>query len=161
MPTRLGCRVLLVDPADRLLLLRIEDPGVVAIGGVPGPPTYWITVGGGLEPDESFEEAARREVFEETGIASFVLGPPIFDRELDLELYGVPTHVFERCFAAWTDQVVISFAGHTDLEQDVIKEHRWWDVAELSSRDAPPFFPEGLAALFRRTIELRPRDAAR
>jgi 8-oxo-dGTP diphosphatase len=151
----------LVDPADRLLLLRIEDPGVVAIGGVPGPPSYWITVGGGLEPDETFEQAGRREVLEETGIEAFELGPALVDRELDLELYGVPTHIFERCFAAWTDHVEISFAGHTELEQDVIKEHRWWELAELSSPDAPTYFPESLTELFQRTIDLRPPDVGR
>lgn len=52
-----GAGVLVVDEQNRLLLQRRSDDG---LWGIPG---------GGVEPGESVEEAAQREVREETGLA--------------------------------------------------------------------------------------------
>jgi ADP-ribose pyrophosphatase YjhB (NUDIX family) len=43
-----------------VLLFRHKDPSGTA---------FWATPGGGLEPGESFEQAARREALEELGVA--------------------------------------------------------------------------------------------
>src|SRR5512137_384211 len=51
-----GAAVLIVDEQGRLLLLKRSDSGCW------GPP------GGAVEPGEEVESAARREVFEETGV---------------------------------------------------------------------------------------------
>ena len=68
---RRAARVLVLDPADRLLLLRGADPAA------PGP-RFWWTVGGGLEPGESARAGAVRELHEETGLvvpAASLVGP--------------------------------------------------------------------------------------
>ncbi|MER5780210.1 NUDIX domain-containing protein [Streptomyces mobaraensis] len=55
---RRSARVILLD-GDELLLIKRTRPG-----GTP----YWVTVGGGVEPeDRTVEAAAHREVFEELG----------------------------------------------------------------------------------------------
>ncbi|MBO0838994.1 MAG: NUDIX domain-containing protein, partial [Actinobacteria bacterium] len=64
---RPAARVLLVDPADRVLLIRFVD-------GETGY-EWWATPGGGLLDQEGHEEAALREVFEETGLRDLSLGP--------------------------------------------------------------------------------------
>ncbi|HEV8632931.1 MAG TPA: NUDIX hydrolase [Chloroflexota bacterium] len=51
-----GANVLVLDGAGRVLLQRRRDTG------------EWGVIGGGLELDETVEEAARREVREETGL---------------------------------------------------------------------------------------------
>jgi 8-oxo-dGTP pyrophosphatase MutT (NUDIX family) len=51
-----GAEVLVFDPQGRLLLQRRSDTG------------DWAIPGGMMEPGESFEETARREVKEETGL---------------------------------------------------------------------------------------------
>ena len=58
---RLTARVLLLDPEGRILLMRGRLPGD------PEAPRVWFTVGGGIEPGESAEAAAAREIVEETG----------------------------------------------------------------------------------------------
>ncbi len=67
---RSAARVLLIDPADRVLLLSGTDPEISS--------HWWHTPGGGVEPGESPRSTAARELAEETGIAlsaDELLGP--------------------------------------------------------------------------------------
>lgn len=56
--TRRSARAILLDGPDLLLIKRTR----------PGQAPYWVTIGGGVEPeDSSLEDAVRREVLEEIG----------------------------------------------------------------------------------------------
>lgn len=56
--TRRSARAVLIDGSDLLLIMRTR----------PGQAPYWVTIGGGTEPeDASLEDAVRREVLEEIG----------------------------------------------------------------------------------------------
>ena len=60
-----GTNVLVLDASDRLLLMRRADTG------------EWGLPGGFMEPGETLEETARREVLEETGLT---IGEMVFIR---------------------------------------------------------------------------------
>ena len=53
LPVRLAARVVLLDPDDRVLLMRYDD----------GPPngSHWTTPGGGLNEGEDYPDDALRE----------------------------------------------------------------------------------------------------
>ena len=55
---RPAARAIVLDPDDRILLVRFEFPDG----------TFWATPGGGIEPGETPEEAVRRELAEEAGL---------------------------------------------------------------------------------------------
>src|SRR5688500_17162737 len=69
---RRAVRVLLLDEADRVLLIQDSDLGL-------DPVTHWwSTPGGGVDPGEGDVEAAVRELREETGLvvgAGDLVGP--------------------------------------------------------------------------------------
>lgn len=56
-----GASVIVTDEAGRILLERRSDNGC------------WDYMGGAVEPDESVEDAVRRELFEETGLRAGAL----------------------------------------------------------------------------------------
>lgn len=147
---------MLLDPDDRLLLLRVIDGGEIVIGGRPAPRTYWITPGGGREPGETAEHNVRREVEEETGLLDISLGTRLYDRESDFSFFGEDLHALERYFAGWTDVTEVSFAGHEPHERTGIVEHRWWTRAELEADTGLVWFPENLLDLYAEACRLRP-----
>ena len=153
---RESCRVVVLDPEDRLLLLRVVDTGEIVIGGRPSPRTYWITPGGGCEADESFVDTALREVREETGLAAVCLGPTLHVREADFTYFGEDLRSREHYFAGWTEEVAVSFDGHEPHEVSGIVEHRWWTRAELEADPSLVWFPENLLELYGEAVRLRP-----
>jgi 8-oxo-dGTP pyrophosphatase MutT (NUDIX family) len=120
-------RVLVVDARGRLLLLLIEDAKA-------RDARFWITPGGGLDPGESFEAGAARELWEETGIVA-PLGPCVWRRRR-LVMYDGRTYDFdERFFVVRVDSATVSSEHVTDWERRVLTGYRWWSLEELMATD--------------------------
>ncbi|HEX7405366.1 MAG TPA: NUDIX domain-containing protein [Candidatus Nanopelagicaceae bacterium] len=132
-------RVLLLDEIDRVLLFRGEDPLTPTI-------RYWFPAGGGIEPGESPADAARREVWEETGLVDFELGPHIWNRRHVFTFYGANQDVRELWFFARVHSFEIDTSRFTQMERDVVKEHKWWTQSELASTN-DVLTPRALASL--------------
>ena len=137
-------RVLLVDPAGRVLLLHGIDPGR------PGT-HWWFTAGGGLDDGETTPDAAARELFEELGlrVAPADLGEPVWSEvtefEFDTRHYRQSQDFFLLRVPGWQ----VDTAGMDAEEQLTIIGHRWWSAAEIEATDEL-IFPAGLADLLRR-----------
>jgi len=119
--------VLVFDAQDRLLLLRIEDPRA-------RDPCFWMTPGGGIDPGETFEDGAARELWEETGITAPV-GPPIWSRRRLGTFDGRAYDLDERFFVVRVDTATIVAVNFTEEEREVLTGYRWWSLEELL---APP-----------------------
>lgn len=132
-------RVVLLDSADRVLLMKGRLPGASADEGA------WFTVGGGVEAGESYLEAAAREIREETGILDFTLGPVVWVREGVLRL-PQPTLMTEQYVVARCQGVEPDRAGWNAIERELIDDIRWWTHQELITTP-DRVFPPGLAQL--------------
>jgi 8-oxo-dGTP pyrophosphatase MutT (NUDIX family) len=119
--------VLVLDSRDRILLLRIEDPSLDI-------PRLWITPGGGVDPGETFEEGARRELWEETGIKA-PLGPCVWSRRRIVTFSGRSYDFDERFFVVQVSSDAVDPGNQTALEQEVVTGHRWWTLDELTQTD--------------------------
>lgn len=148
-------RLLVIDPRDRILLLRVYEPRFTN-------PIFWITPGGGLDPGETFEQAALRELWEETGIVA-PLGPCVWLRHHTVRLMGDgPLMALEeRYFVVRLDEAdaALTLANGTEWERTAVTEHRWLsvdDLGRLEERYAPRCLLDVLPPILARTYPAEP-----
>jgi 8-oxo-dGTP diphosphatase len=144
MRRRPAAKLIVLDPQARVLLFRFYFDGGTLVGE-----NCWAAPGGGVDPGESFEEAARRELLEETGIAAAISGPPILERKFVLQMPdGERVAAEERYFLLQVENSDIDTSRWNDLERQVIAEHRWWSLEDLSATHET-VFPENLVKILR------------
>ena len=140
---RPAARVLCLDPAGRVLLLRWRDPADHRV--------FWEPPGGGLEPGESPIAAARRELQEETGLPGEAVleCSVVVQRDFrwnGLLFQGPETFFLGRAAAA----EVPGAQGLTDGEAGALLGYGWFTREELAACPEPlepPELPAILAEL--------------
>jgi 8-oxo-dGTP pyrophosphatase MutT (NUDIX family) len=141
-------RVVLLDPEDRILLLHGHEPDNPA-------DDWWFTPGGGLEGDETREEAALRELTEETGITEVELGPVLWRRSCSFPFAGRRWDQDEWYYLARTDTTETRATGLTELERRSVAGARWWTCQELTQAHET-VYPTRLAELLRKVLDEGP-----
>ncbi len=141
LTARPASRILLVDGMGRVLLFRFD---------VDDRPPFWCTPGGAVDPGESYYDAARRELLEETGIDADP-GEEIARRQVEfVTIEGVPVFADERYFFIRVDDDAIDTARHTELEQRVMTRWHWFTPDEIANHPER-IYPEDLIELLQAT----------
>ena len=150
---RASVKLLLLDERDRVLLVHAADPRTGR--------RSWYPVGGGVDDGESLVDAARREAYEETGLAGLPHGVHVWTREHTYRFDGRTVEVHED----WLLHRVTHFdpapAQLSDYEARTVLGLRWWSAEDLRSTGEtvfPPTLGDLLAALLRDGIPLEPVD---
>lgn len=147
MRIRNTARIVLLDARDRMLLARYEEL-VPADPRLTGPMSFWVPPGGGVIDGESFEDAIRREIEEETGM-ELATGhlPWIWTRDHQLMHEGELKHFHERYFVLRVDP---PDRLHNRTDEPIL-DMRWWSLSEIE-RSNETIFPQRLAALLGRVL---------
>ncbi len=139
---------MLLDPIGRILLMKGRLPSD------PGAPGAWFTVGGGIEPGESLEAAALREIREETGFTDARLGPVLWEAEtIRHDRAARPVLIRETFIAAACAGGEPDRGGWRALERAFVDDIRWWTLPDLAAC-AEPVFPGDLAARLAAVLRL-------
>ncbi|MER5184646.1 NUDIX domain-containing protein [Streptomyces sp. NPDC002896] len=140
---RRSARVVLVDEANRVLLLKWPvDPDE------PGSGYCWFTPGGGVEDGETLAEAAARELREETGLSvkPEALGPQVAETSGYADLGWAEGIFCDTFFHLRVTAHRVDVSGQEAHERRYQAGHRWWTLDELAdTREA--VYPFGLAEL--------------
>ena len=132
-------RLLVLDEDDRLLLMMTKAPDTSGAA-------RWITPGGGVDPGESHEEAAVRELHEETGQVVAEVGPVVRVDDFEVPWDAADhTHGHAEFFVVRLPHFEVVDDDWTDDERVDILESRWFSLDELEST-TDPVEPVDLAA---------------
>lgn len=142
---RPAARILLVNRDGHVLMFRFTPADRAPI---------WCTPGGAVDPGESYEAAARRELWEEVGL-DIDCGTEVAQRTVDFRTFeGVDVTADERYFRVDIDTCEVSAGALTALEQRVLDRHHWFSAADLA--DWPEtLYPQDLAAMLAATEPVR------
>jgi ADP-ribose pyrophosphatase YjhB (NUDIX family) len=145
---RATARVLVLDGDDNLFLIHTAGE-VLGIG----LESVWLPPGGGVEPGESHEEAALRELREEVALREVALGPCVWVRTFPFERRGVRYEKRERFYICRVARFEID--ATPDLDREGVLGYRWWSVDEI---EASPevFVPRALGRLLRTLLSDEP-----
>jgi 8-oxo-dGTP pyrophosphatase MutT (NUDIX family) len=139
---RPSSRLLIIDVQSRVLLFKFEHTQ----GPLAGQ-RFWATPGGGLDPGETYEQAACREMFEETGL---IIGDPGAQIARRIATFQTPdgdtVQADERYFLIRANNLQLSDERWTELEHEVMTEARWWSLTHLRSTEEQ-IWPENLTDL--------------
>ena len=129
---RLAARVVLVDDQDRVLLIEGHDPAR------PEKGWYWFTVGGGVDDGETPEEAALREVREETGLALSAeqLGAVVREDVIEFAFEHWKLRQRQFFFLVRVPTFEPDASGWIDVEVRAQRGMRWWTLDELRRTDS-------------------------
>jgi len=158
MRIRPTARVLVLDDQQRLLLFHVHDDRAIH-QDYPDMTIYWCTPGGGGEPDETVEQAAQRELWEETGIQVSAVGPCVWCYERILDLPSGRLCLQERFFIVTVPVSQVSTINMLAYEHTNLRAYRWWSLQELvqsGERFLPPNLPHLLPPLLNGDLPATP-----
>lgn len=125
-------RIILLNNNDELLLMRAEDKSTTRPDGKYNG-HFWFLIGGEQENNETIEETAKRELYEETGLKKedYSLGPVVWQGEFDLILSGKLRHMKQKFIVARTSNDNVDLFNLTQPEKNVITDIKWFSLNDI------------------------------
>lgn len=144
MQTRKSSRAIVLNKQNQIFLFQYTFDFFAEKESI------WITPGGGLDDGESFEEALKRELFEEMGIKLTEPAMFVFYRTPLYELKdGETVRSEERFYLVRLDETEFSCTGWTESEKERMTAGKWWSAEEIKA-SGEKFFSADILGILER-----------
>jgi len=132
LPIKNSVKVILLNEDNEILLMSADDPLTTPVEG-KSHSIFWFPIGGTIEKGETIEEAAIREIYEETGLKKdeIELGPIVWFGEFDYILKGVLTRQKETYIVVRTKQKDVSLTALDEWEKQVVQKIEWFSLDKI------------------------------
>lgn len=140
-------RILVLDEHDAILLMKTHWSRRIL-------PERWLTPGGGVDPGEDVQDAAVRELREETGLRVDALGAAVWHHRWALPAGHEYDERDDTYFLLRTSRFEVADDGWTESEHDDIVDVRWFTPAELAD-STDDFDPEDVRGILRHVLRSR------
>jgi ADP-ribose pyrophosphatase YjhB (NUDIX family) len=137
-------RAIVLDPADRILLIEYESVHATARDG--SPLRFWFMPGGGLEAGEDHVTACARELAEEIGRSDVTIGPQVAACDGPFHLFRQSRDARERYFLVRLPDDGVDTSRLAETEDNPVIGTRWWTLADLMATQER-IEPAGLAGV--------------
>ncbi|OMD17280.1 NUDIX hydrolase [Paenibacillus odorifer] len=155
MDIRNSARAILMNNSGQVLLFKFK------FEDVKDQKILWVTAGGGLKDNESFEEALRREIFEEIGANIDEIGPWVWTRSIVINGVKKDFISYERYYLININDSDVTLLNMTDKEKRTLKGYYWWNIEEIIKSNevfAPPKLGDLIKDILEGNIPNQPLD---
>lgn len=152
MNIRFAGRIIPMTLQGEVLLIKGHDKDNVDY-------SWWFTIGGGQKPNESIQECAAREFYEETNIQidSNLLNDPFIIREGEFNFTNHTMRQKEHVFLVlFSEKILPDTVNFTSNEKSVIDEISWWNIDTLVKtieNTDTNLYPIGLEKILQKTYK--------
>ena len=125
-----AARVVLLDKANRIFLMKASDPLDPAIE------PWWQIPGGGVDAGEDIQTAAVRELYEEAGFKDVTMGPCVWTQYVEFTFGGIDFKSNDFIYVAncetaeeWSPTKLEA------LEAAAFESAKWWELDDLLANE--------------------------
>ncbi len=134
-------RILLINNKNELLLMRVVDPSTTSLDK-KSRAAFWCTIGGKIEQGETIQQAACRELFEETGLTEndVILGPIVWYGIHQMIISGIHVELDEKFIVVrLNSNKKIVQDNFTENERNVVTNMEWLSHSKIINASEPIF----------------------